>query len=100
MIIVTGTIEIAPGGVEKARAALADVMQETRKEDGCRIYEFSQLIEAETRFRVYEEWDSLDALAAHGKAPHMQVFRAALAEIGVVSRDIYRMEGGEKTSLG
>ena len=99
MIVVTGTMELKPEGIEKARAAAIDMMTETRKEAGCHVYEFSQLIENPNCFRVYEEWESLDHLIAHSKAPHMGVFRAALGEVGVVSRDIVRMEGGEKTSL-
>lgn len=100
MIVVTGTIEISSDGIDAARAAATEMMQETRKEDGCFVYEFSQLIEAPTRFRVYEEWRDLPALQAHSQAPHMAVFRAALAGVGVISRDIVRMEAGEKTPLG
>ncbi len=99
MIVVTGTMELNPDGVAAARAAAVEMMQETRKEEGCLVYEFSQLIEHEATFRVYEEWESLDALKAHGQAPHMGVFRAALAEAGVISRDIVWMPGGDKTSL-
>lgn len=99
MIVVSGRIEIAPGGVEQARAAMADMMRDTRKEAGCIVYEFSQLVESATSFRVYEEWESLDALNAHGKAAHMATFRAALGAAGVVSRDIFRMDGSEKTAL-
>jgi len=86
--------------MDKARAAAIDMMRETRKEAGCIVYEFSQLIEAENRFRVYEEWESLAALEAHFDAPHMAVFRAALGDVGVVARDVFRIECGEKTSLG
>ncbi|MEX0286972.1 MAG: putative quinol monooxygenase [Paracoccaceae bacterium] len=100
MIIVTGVIELEAAGIDKARAAAVDMMRETRKEDGCLVYEFSQLIENPNQFRVYEEWANLTALEAHFDAPHMGVFRAALGEVGVVSRNVVRMEAGEKTSLG
>ena len=99
MIVVTGTMELKPEGLEQARAAAIEMMTETRKEAGCYVYEFSQLIENPNRFRIYEEWESLEHLIAHSKAPHMGVFRASLGEAGVVSRDIVRMEGGEKTAL-
>lgn len=99
MLIVTGVIEIAAEGVEAARAAAAEMVAETCKEPGCIVYEFSQVLGQETRFRVYEEWQDLAALEAHFKAPHMAVFRSALAKAGVVSRDVYRREGGDKVAL-
>ena len=99
MLIVSGIIEIAPEGVEAARTAATVMMQETRKEKGCQVYEFSQHVEAPNRFRVYEEWDDWECLKAHGAAPHMADFREALAEAGVVSRDVFTISGGTKRSL-
>lgn len=99
MIIVSGTIEIRPEGLEAARAAFLEVMAITRTEAGCRVYEFSQTVENPNVFRVYEEWDDLPSLGAHGKAPHMSVFREALGQAGMVSRDIGWMEAGDKTAV-
>lgn len=99
MLIVTGVIEIEPGGLDKARKAAMDMVEATLQEDGCLIYEFSQILGSETRFRVYEEWENRAALEAHFEAPHMAVFRAALAEIGIVSRQIYAVAGGQKQAL-
>ncbi|MCV2889936.1 putative quinol monooxygenase [Ruegeria aquimaris] len=99
MLIVTGVIEIAAGGVELARAAAVDMVAETLNEPGCILYEFSQVLGQETRFRVYEEWQDLAALEAHFATPHMGRFRAALAKAGVVSREVYRREGGDKVLL-
>ncbi len=100
MLIVSGKIEIAPEGVEAACAAAVIMMRETRKENGCRVYEFSQLIEEPNVFRVYEEWDDAEALRAHGAAAHMADFRKALGEAGVVGRDVFTVSGGTKKSLG
>ncbi|MDP5216361.1 putative quinol monooxygenase [Ruegeria sp. 2205SS24-7] len=99
MLTVTGIVEIAPDGVEAAKAAVQKMVTETLKEDGCRLYEFSQVIGSETRFRVYEEWDSLTALQAHFETPHMAEFRATLGSVGVISRDISHFEAGEKTPI-
>jgi quinol monooxygenase YgiN len=97
MIIVTGTIELDPAHIDKARAAAIEMMAETRKEKGCIVYEFSQLVEAETTFRVYEEWESEAALAAHGQTPHMARFRAALAKVGITGRSLFTIEAISKT---
>ena len=99
MLIVTGLIEIDPMDLDRARAASLQMMAETVKEPGCLVYEFSDVIGAPGRFRVYEEWESDAALAAHMTTPHMAVFRAELAQIAVRSRAIETIKAGERTAL-
>lgn len=99
MLIVSGTIEIDPASVEQAKVAAMEMARETRKEDGCYTYGFWQDLEKDSRFMVYEEWRDRDALKAHAETAHMAVFRAALAEVGVLSRDIIAYERGETTKL-
>ena len=94
MLIVTGVFNLEPDHIERLRAAAMQMAQATRDEAGCRAYAFWQDIEDATRFRVYEEWDDKAALDAHFEAPHMQVWRAALAEGGVVSRYVKTITGG------
>ncbi len=99
MLIVSGTIEIGAEDIDRARQAALEMMAETQKEDGCLVYEFSQVIGSEGRFRVYEEWRDMAALGAHGQSEHMTVFRAALDDLDVKSRDIWLMEAGRKKPL-
>ncbi|WP_170463537.1 putative quinol monooxygenase [Ruegeria arenilitoris] len=99
MLIVTGTVEVSPDGVEKAVAAAQRMVAETVKEPGCLIYEFSQILGHSNRFRVYEEWQDQTALEAHFTAPHMAEFQAVLGEVGVTLAEIYRVVGGEKLPL-
>jgi len=94
MIVVTGEVEVAPTAVEAMKSAAAEMAQATRAEDGCIRYGFWQDIENDTRFRVYEEWESLAALTAHFDTPHMANFRAAMGAAGLVSRNIVRFEAG------
>ncbi|WP_217354188.1 putative quinol monooxygenase [Ruegeria arenilitoris] len=99
MLIVTGTVEVSPEGVEKADKAAQAMVADTVKEPGCLVYEFSRILGHPTQFRVYEEWQDQAALDAHFAAPHMAAFQAVLSEVGVVSSDIYRVVGGEKQPL-
>ena len=99
MLIVTGVIEVDPSGLDKALAAATAMARDTNKEPGCRVYEFSQIIGAPNCFRIYEEWDDAAALTAHFSAPHMATFRTALAGVGIVSRDVFKLEDGQKTAL-
>lgn len=100
MLVVTGVVEVNEAGVERARQAAQQMVAETVKEPGCLVYEFSQVLGHNTRFRVYEEWRDQAALEAHFATPHMAVFRATLAEVGLISSEIYKVVGGEKQPLG
>jgi quinol monooxygenase YgiN len=99
MLIVSGVVEVAPEGVDALKAAAVEMARETRAEEGCIEYAFWQDLEQGNRFRVYEEWRDLAALEAHFHAPHMSVFRAAVAKAGLISREIHRFEPGEMTRL-
>ncbi len=99
MIIVTGTFELPTDGIDAAKAAAAAMVAETVKEDGCHEYQFWQSISSPTTFRVYEEWESHAHLEAHFATPHMAVFRAALGEIGLISRKVRKIEAGTATDL-
>lgn len=99
MLVVSGIIEINPDNLGAARAAGLKMMEETRKEAGCLVYEFSQRLEAPHHIRVYEEWTDRDALTAHFEAPHMGAFREALGEIGVLKREIFVFDGVTKEKL-
>jgi len=99
MIIVAGWMEVAEGGGDAAEALARTMMVETRKEDGCVVYDITRSVERPTRFHVYEEWESLPALEAHFETPHMAEFRAGLGGLNVVGRSVARREAGEPTSL-
>ena len=99
MQIVSGIIEVHGDDIDKAMAAASAMAQATREEDGCITYAFYQDIENPGRFRVYEEWDDLDCLKAHGKSPHIATYRQKLGEIGAFGRDIKMFEPGPMTGL-
>lgn len=99
MIVVAGEIHIDPNNREAAIPAAVEMMAETHKEHGCIHYRFYADLEDPGRFHVYEEWESLAALEAHFETAHMAAWRAKLAEIGVVKRDVKRFEAGPATPL-
>ena len=99
MIIVSGEIELENEAESLLGAAARKMMDETRKEEGCRSYTFYQSLENPKVFRVFEEWESLGHLQAHFEAPHMVAWREALADIGIARRDISRYEVASAESL-
>lgn len=99
MIIVTGEIEIDPAAIDALRGAAITMMAETAKEEGCLFYRFYQDLEHPGKVRVYEEWESEVHLQAHMETPHMQVWRAALADITLKSRRIQILTGATARDL-
>ncbi len=99
MLVVTGEFRFEPGKDDAVRAAMVDMMNESAKEAGCHHYRFYRDVENPEIYRVYEEWESDQHLADHGASAHMKEFRGRLKEIGVVSRDVKKMEAGSATKL-
>jgi len=81
MLIVAGEIVVPSGAIDGVREALRTMESETRKEPGCRSYAFSVDVTDPGLLRIFEMWDSLDALRSHFGTPHMAAFGAAVAGI-------------------
>lgn len=88
MIVVSGEIRLAPESVEAGVAAANKMAAATRDEKGCVTYGFWRSTEDEGLFRVFEEWESEEALARHFQTPHMADFGKALGALDVVSMDV------------
>jgi quinol monooxygenase YgiN len=83
MLVIAGVVKIDPAQRDEAVAAAVAMMRETRREPGCLAYAFSADLEEEGSFRLFEEWESQDALDAHFASPHMAAFQGAVAKLGV-----------------
>jgi len=92
MIVVAGMIRLDPARREVATAAALEVMAATHQESGCISYTFSADLADEGLFRVFEEWESQEALDAHFKTPHMASFQAAMGGFGISEVKIQRYE--------
>ncbi|MCY4237716.1 MAG: putative quinol monooxygenase [Rhodospirillaceae bacterium] len=88
MILISGLIELAEADIDTMKVAAITMALETRMETGCIQYAFYQDIENPAIFRVFEEWESMDALQAHFGSPHMKVFRETLSQAAIVRRDL------------
>jgi quinol monooxygenase YgiN len=92
MLIVAGEIEIDPTHRLDAIAAAREVMEATREEPGCRTYVFTTELDHPGRFRIFEEWESQEALDAHFTTPHMAAFQAKLGGLGVLAVRVQKYE--------
>lgn len=92
MLVIAGRILLDSAKRESAIAAAMEMMQETRKESGCKSYEMSAELSDPGAFRIFEEWESEEALRAHFKAPHVARFQAAMAGFGVRGMEIQKYQ--------
>lgn len=92
MIVVTGVVEIDAEHVWPATTAAGKMIEATQKEDGCLSYGFSVDITDQRKFRIYEEWTSEEALAAHMKTPHMAEFQKAMSGFRILDRKIVKYQ--------
>ena len=77
MIIVSGTLRLRPESVAALRAIAEVTLRETRKEEGCILYSFAEDLLEPGLIRIYEEWETMEALDAHGRTPHIEAWREA-----------------------
>jgi len=97
MVHVIAVITAKPGQRESILAHFRANVPAVRAEKGC--IEYGAAVDADTAlpiqakwgpdtFLVVEKWESLDALKAHGAAPHMAAYAGKTKEL-IASRQIY-----------
>lgn len=92
MLVIAGYVRIAASQRERALAAAIEMMRETLKEPGCTSYAFTADLVDPNVFRIFEEWESSEALEAHFATTHMKTFQAAIASLKVEALDVKRYE--------
>ena len=75
MIYVIATTQVKPEGRDAFIKGHKECIAETRKEKGCISYEGHTSIHDPNLYVVVERWETSEDLNAHGKAPHMKVWR-------------------------
>lgn len=88
VIVVSGTIQVAPDRRDDAVAVFAPVIAATNEEAGCISYHVFEDPWQPGRFRLFEEWTDQASLDDHLGADHMATFRDALPALGGISADI------------
>lgn len=102
MIHVVAIITAKPGLRGQILDAFRANMPAVHAEEGC--IEYGPAVDAEgagsmqtkfgpDTFVVIEKWESLDALRAHGRSPHMAAYAAKTREL-ITSRTIHILQPG------
>ena len=100
MLVISARVQMDPAKRDEAQKAALVMMEETLKEPGCNEYVFTADLEDPGVFRIFEEWESPEALAAHFKAPHMATFQAAMGGFGIVGMDAHQYTVTGKGPIG
>jgi quinol monooxygenase YgiN len=90
MIVVSGVMTFKPPIHDVVVDRARELTCETLKEPGCRTYGFWADPDMRGRFRIFEEWDSQDALTAHFRAPHFAAFGQSFGTGDLISMDVQR----------
>jgi quinol monooxygenase YgiN len=99
MLIVSGIITMDPEGHDRAVALVEPLVEATLAESGCITYGFWADPNQPGVFRVYEEWESTDAIAEHFGTPHMAAFMGGMAELPITGTDIHQHVVTESSKL-
>lgn len=95
MVIVMGTVKLAPDKLDGARPAMRKMVEASRAEAGCIAYAYAQdLLDPET-IHVAEQWRDRAALTEHFATPHMAEWRGVMGALGLTGRDLKVFESDE-----
>ncbi len=99
MIVCSGIITIDPAKAPLMTELTAGLMIATQAEDGNLTYEYSHSPSDPGRWRVFEEWESDDAITAHMATAHMAEFIGRMGDVGVTGASIDKYEVSAKSKL-
>jgi quinol monooxygenase YgiN len=71
-VVIVVVLTIKPGEVDRAEAALREMIGPTHREDGCLRYALHREVGNPNRLVIIERWSSYDALSDHYRQPHMK----------------------------
>lgn len=94
MIIVHGTIPLKPESLDEAIALAREMAGATQAEPGCLSYDFYVGVSDPHALLLFQEWETMDALMAHFKTEHMEVFLRELPRLlnGEISTRRYAVQ--------
>lgn len=81
--IVAGSLDISAENRDRALSEAAQLMSDTRSEQGCNHYVWSADPTSETRIYIYEHWDTMEDFALHLASPYYSKMLAHMGSFGV-----------------
>lgn len=87
-IRVVARVVALPDKVEPVKSVLLGLIEPTRKEEGCRVYELLQNQNDPTDFTFVEEWESQSLLNTHLESAHIAAAVSQLEGLIATEPDI------------
>jgi quinol monooxygenase YgiN len=99
MIIVSGLLAFDPATEDATLAALTSLAQATAGEDGCLDYDYWASLTEKGVYRVFERWESEEAIHAHMAAPAMAEFLGSVGDLGITRAEVWRYDVSDVSKL-
>ena len=96
-IIISGTVDLDPAQMDAALAAAKPLIEGALTQEGCMDYDWCPDPLTEGRLRVFERWESEEALENHFQNHWYLDMRGTLAQFGIRGSDVlkYRIDLAE-----
>jgi len=94
MIVVAGYLKLRPGTFDKLSTPMQVMIAASRAEEGCHAYSYGRDVIDPDTIRVFELWESHDALERHFATPHLKAWREELADVGIEARELAAYSAG------
>lgn len=96
-VAVLGTFRFPPDRIPDVLPRLKALVDATYKNDGCMAYDVAEDLFDKGLIRMSELWPDHDSLRKHLAAPHIEPWRQAVAELGLISREfmVYDVSNGK-----
>ena len=88
MILIVGTIRIAPERLAEAMSAMRKVIAASRKEVGCLDYSYAEDILDPGLIRISERWESQAAFDEHFVSGHIAEWCGSWKNLGIFDRSL------------
>lgn len=76
-VMIAGIVK--PGMENYVKRYLKQIMEHSREDKGCLLYNIHQSIDNPCEFMVYMQWESKEVFEQHNQKPEMQEFKYKLA---------------------
>jgi quinol monooxygenase YgiN len=99
MILIVGTIRIAPERLAEAKPAMQKVITASRKELGCLEYAYAEDILDPGLIHIAEHWESQEAFDEHFASDHIAEWCGAWKNLGIFDRKLSIHEVSEPQAI-
>jgi len=98
MLLIVGTVRLAPEKLSEARPIMAKMILATLAEDGCEEYSYAEDVLDPGLIHVKELWRDQAALDRHFASAHLATWRATWPQLGIRDRALRVYDVGRPRS--